>query len=935
MKNFKCLFVLLLVHAQLFAQNGTFTGKIISSSNNQTLVGVSVMNTAKKINVVTDIEGKFSISLAPGKYEFLFSLVGFQTKRIDEITIQPNQVFELNIVLEEANKELTEVVVTASSARKESAAAVLSLQKNNLSVSDGISIETIKKSPDNNVGEVLKRVTGTAVQDEKFVIVRGLNDRYNVATINGAVMPSTEPDRRSFSFDIVPSNMIDNVLINKTATPDMPGEFSGGIVQITTKDIPYKNAFGLAFGSSFNTISTGRNFNIGYMGKLDYLGFDDGNRLFPNYFYSTRKWRTLDIDQKIEASKRFQNTYGDRTNQTAMPGMNAQFHFSQKFSTKNGATWGLIGALNYRNQQSIQQTARKQYNDATSLNNILFDYNDSTYNFSTNVGALLNIGYKKGRNKFMVKNLFNRVFENTQTIRSGYNYNDLQYVDKNRIGINLIKTIASSQFEGEHAVGENNNKLKWNLNYAFTKKDQPDYRVQPYQKSLSDASDKSVPVTIALRNTYRFWSELDEHTFGGKIDFTKRLNWNNSNATFKAGTLTQYKQRNFNARAFRYEQASSSNFDQSLLALPVNQIFDAAQMKSTGFYLNEITNNTDKYDANALLTGSYAMLENQLDNRWKLIWGARVETFNYIVETGNVSGAKELIKRNYLDVLPSVNVIYSFDRKSNLRFAASRTVSRPDFREVANFSYFDLVRGAIVRGNNALERSQNTNLDLRFETYPSSGEIISATVFFKHFKKPIEQRLSGESTFEYQVITYFNPASAMAYGIELDFRKKLNFIHSGIFWENLTISTNASLIQSSVNLNGANSNSYDINRPMQGQSPYLINVGINYSDPVRNWSSSILFNRVGQRIETVGAVGLPDVYENGRSILDFQIAKKFNKEKAEIKFNISNMLNSKQIFYTNVEGKKSERKYQYNQDRVQWSNLLGINVGLGFAYHFN
>jgi TonB-dependent receptor len=910
----------------VFAQTGTLTGKIASSSNNEVITGVAIYNAAKKISLISDVEGRFSIRLAPGTYELTFSMTGFKTKTINEIVIVAGQTNELNIVLTEQKKELDEVVVTATPARRESASAVLSLQKNNTSVSDGISSESIKKSPDRNVGEVLKRVTGTSVQDDKYVIVRGLNDRYNVATINGAVMPSTEPDRRTFSFDIVPSDMIDNVLINKTATPDMPGEFSGGIVQVTTKDIPFKNSFGLALSTSYNSISTGKDFNIGHRGDMDYLGFDDGSRKFPSSFPSTNRWRTFDIAQKIQASRLMYNTYGDDRS-TALPSLNGQINFARKFSSKNGGTFGMLGSLTYRNSQTIQLTDRQQYGDATSTTNLLFDYADTSYSFSTSVGALLNIGYKKGKNKIVLKNLFNRVFENSNTIREGSNFNDLQYINKNRIAIAMEKTIFSSQLEGEHALGKTNDKLKWNLNFAFTKKDQPDYRSQPYQKNISQVNDKSIPYTIALRNTYRFWSELDENTLGGKLDYSKQLKWGNTTSSLKAGVLTQYKIRDFGARAFRYEEASTSSFNSALLSLPPGQVFNDGNMYANGFYLNEITNNTDRYDATSLLT------DNKFNEKWRLIWGVRAETFNYEVETGNVSGTKTVIKKDYLDILPSVNLIYSFNTKSNLRFSASRTVSRPDFREVANFSYFDFVRAAIIRGNGALERSQNTNIDLRFETYPQSGEIISASLFFKHFSKPIEQRMSGESSLEYQVITFFNPENAYAYGIELDLRKKLSFFGDGKFWNNTTFSANTSLIKSTVDL-PASTNPYDTKRAMQGQSPYLVNLSLTYADNEANWSSTVLFNRIGQRIETVGAFGIPDVYENGRSILDFQLAKKVFKKKGEVKINMANLLNTRQIFYNNVESKKENRGYKSQDDRIQWSNLFGSSFGVGFSYTF-
>lgn len=927
----KCLVIIcLFIPSLLFAQSvGTLTGKITNAANNEVLVGVII--SGEKGNFRTsDVEGRFSAKLAPGTYKLRFAYTGFKTKTISDVVIESGKTTELNIVLEEAASNLTEVVVSANSARRETAASLLSIQKSNISVSDGISSEIIRKSPDNNVGEVLKRVTGTSVQDDKYVIVRGLNDRYNVATINGAVMPSTEPDRRTFSFDVVPSNMIDNVLINKTATPDMPGEFSGGIVQVTTKDIPFKNSFGIGMGLSYNTISTGKDFNIGYMGSMDFLGFDDGSRKFPTNFPSTSRWRVASRDQQIGYSRLMTNTYGDRYDGAAFPASNLQLNWAQKFNTDNGATFGILASVTYRNSQTIQYTKRNQYNDITSTNNYLFDYNDSSYAFTSSVGGLLNLGYKKGKSKIVFKNLFNRVFENTNTLREGSNYNDLQYINKGQISIVMQKSIISSQLEGEHSVGAKNSKFKWNLNYTFTQKDQPDYKSLPFQKSLSQINDKSIPTTVALRNTYRFWSTLNEHTFGGKLDYNTQVNFLSPKAQFKAGTLAQYKTREFDARAFRYEQAGSV-FNTALLQAKPERVFSDAYMYNEGFYLNEITNNTDRYDANSMLTGSYAMLENKW-NQLKMIWGVRVETFNYEVNTGNVSGTREVIKKNYLDILPSLNLIYSLDQKNNIRFSASRTVSRPDFREVANFSYFDFVRAAVIRGNSKLERSQNTNLDLRFETYPSAGEIFSVSAFFKHFQNPIEQQMSGESTFEYQVITFFNPAFAYTYGLELDLRKKLSFLGEGRFLENTVFSANAALMQSRVDLNEAGS--WDKDRPMQGQSPYLLNFGFTYADPVTDWGGTILFNRIGHRIETVGKNDIPDVYENGRSILDVQLSKKVLRKQGEIKLNIGNILNAKQIFYNNVQGQQTKRAYNASTDRIQWSNVFGTTFGLSFNYNF-
>lgn len=929
------LILLLMLSFTGIAQKGVLTGKIINAATNQPLIGVSIQNSKLNVFKTSDVEGRFNLQLPAGNYEFRFSFTGFKTKAISDIVIEKGKTTELNIILEEAENNLQEVVVSSTAARRETAASVISLQRNNVSVSDGISAESIRKSPDNNVGEVLKRVTGTSVQEDKYVIVRGLNDRYNIATLNGAVMPSTEPDRRTFSFDVVPSAMIDNVLINKTATPDMPGEFSGGIVQITTKDIPYKKSFSIGLGTSYNTISTGKNFEPGLISSTDYFGFDDGIRAFPNKFPSTKNWRALSQYQKTEVSKFMNNTYGDRYNGTALPGMNAQLSFGTKKDFQNAATLGIIGSLNYRNSQNIEYGFRRQYNDLNSTNNYLSDFSDTTHSFTTTIGGLLNIGYKKNMNKIVLKNLFNRVFENTNTLREGPNYNDLQYIKKSQINVVLQKTILSSQLEGEHGLGKNKNLLKWNINYAFTQKQQPDYKVLPYQASLSEVEqDKNVVYKVATRNTYRFWSTLNEHSFGGKVDYSMPVKLWKTKSQFKAGVLSQYKMRSFDARVFRYEQ--NANFNQSLLSLTPNTIFNDGNMYEDGFYLNEITNNTDKYDAKALLNAGYVMLDNKFSAKWRFIWGVRTELFNFDVTTANTSGATEKISKNYIDILPSANLIYSVSNKSNIRLSASRTVSRPDFRELANFQYFDFVKGFVISGNSKLERSRNTNIDLRFETFPTSGEIISASLFLKHFDKPIEQVMNSITSPEYQLVSFANPNQAISYGVEFDLRKKLSFINptSNIF-NNLTFSANLALIKSRVDVKGLDISRYDEDRPMQGQSPYLINIGLNYFEPVGGWSATVLYNRIGERIEVVGAESYPDIYENGRDVMDLQLAKKLFKNKGEVKLNVSNLFDAAQILYQNTSDKKTSRSYNADDDRIIWSKRFGRTISIGFTYNFN
>lgn len=921
--------------ATLQAQNGTLAGKIVEGKTNAPMAGVTVTVAADK-RKATDLEGRYVFNLPAGTYTVSFASVGYKTKTLNDVVVKANGTEELNIVMEQQAQEMAGVVVTASS-RRESVAAILTLQKNNAAISDGISIEAIRKSPDRNIGEVLKRVSGTSIQDDKFVVVRGLSDRYNVALINGALLPSTEPDRRAFSFDIVPSNLIDNILINKTASPDLPGDFSGGIVQVMTKDIPFRSFLNVQVGGSYNSISTGKRFDIGLMENTDYFGFDNGTRALPGKFPSRRRYLSYNADadpnRRIAASRLMRNNYGSRYDGNALPGLNFQANWGGRKEMGNGGTLGAVLALIYRNSQSIQFNERRDYQtpDKAELTpgNLFFNYRDTQYSFNTNIGVLANFAYKKGNTKIVLKNIVNRLFENNNLVRSGINYDNQQVVDANA-AIAVVKSLVSSQLEGEHLLSDRNDRLRWNVNYGLTARNQPDYRVLPYAKSLSEENNKAEPMKIVLRDTYRFWSELLENAFGANVNYSLPVTFGGQKQTFKAGAFAQYKVRDFSTRIFRYEQASST-LNPALPSLPATKIFNDGNIYREGFVLGEITNNTDKYDATSGLYAGYAMIDGRIGEKLRAVYGVRVENFNFNVNTADFSGQAITVNRNYLDVLPSLNLTYNLTQKSNLRFSASRTVSRPEFREVANFAYFDFVRNAQLKGNTDLKRSQNTNVDLRFETYAQAGEVISGSLFYKHFKNPIEQVVVNGSTPSNLLLSYTNPDAATTYGVEVEVRKNLGFV--GAAWmEDLMFNLNAAYMKSKVDFNET-SNPFDSNRPLQGLSPWLFNAGLQYALPENKVTFSALVNRIGERIAAVGFQGYPDIYENGRTVLDVQTAVKVLKGKGEVKLNLSDLLNQRAVFYQNVDPNDS-RAYNKSNDRVQYSFLYGRNISVGFTYNF-
>ncbi len=919
------------ISSLLLAQTGKIAGRVISSNRGDALSGVTIHIQGAQKNVVTDVEGRFIFnSISPGTYTLEISSLGFQPKAVSEVEVKANEVVQVDVALEEMVKELGTVTVTSTSRKMESVNALLVKQKNLPNISDGISAESIKRSPDRNTGEVLKRVSGATIQENKYVIVRGLADRYNVATLNNSVLPSTEADRKVFAFDIIPSNLIDNIQIFKTATPDLPGDFAGGVVQINTQDVPSKNEISLSAGVSYNTLSTGKNFRIGYLGQYDYLGFEGGKRRLPANLPNLRTY--ANVDDLISASQRVNNIFGDRYKANALPGQNYQASWANRADFKNGSTLGTIVSLTYRNSQSILDGERFEYADQGQASPKLYDYKDSTYKFTTTIGAMANIAYKKGKTKISFKNLFNRLMEVTNAVREGTNNDNLQYIKATSNETN-IKTLISSQLEGEHVLGEKRSMLTWNLNYAYTGGEQPDYRISPYAKSLNDVNNKAVPFQVVLRDSYRFFSELNDFSYGGNLNYTLPFKWKNGEKnTFKAGGSILYKTRDYSARAFRYKPAISNQFNVNILSIEPKYVFDPAYMSPTGLVLDEITNNSDKYTGEATTAAGYLMLDNRLGKNIRLVWGLRVENFAYTVNTADFSNPDIEITRSYFDLLPSFNLTYNLDKKTNLRLSGSRTVSRPDFREVANFQFYDFSRNAIVKGNSELERSQNTNVDIRFETYPTAGEIFSVSVFAKHFDKPIETVIPSGAVATNLIITYANPNSAFNYGAELEFRKKLNFFNSA-FLENFTAFGNFAYIKSSVDFAGTDFSIFEEGRPMQGQSPYIINGGLQYNADKLGLTFTGLVNRIGHRIALVGFQGYADIYENGRTVVDFQVAQKMFKKKGELKLSISDILNQRAIFYQNTND-ITKRGFKSTDDRVWNTYRYGTNISLSLSVNF-
>lgn len=919
----KAFFTLLFVMmgAAVFGQGtGKISGTVTDKKTGETLIGVSVKIAGTTKGVGTDVEGRYVLGgLAKGKYTIEVSYVTYATKKISEIEVKDNEVTSVNIILEESTSQTLNQVVITASVKQESVNTLYASQKNSPRISSGITAEQIRRSPDKNTSEVLKRVSGASIQDGKFLVIRGLSDRYNVALINNSLLPSTEPDKRAFSFDIIPSNMIDKIVINKTASPDLPGDFAGGVTQVITKDIPDNKFINFGISTGYNTQSTFKDFTSNKRNSTDFLGFDDGTRGLPTRFPGSRAvYNTASTDARIAYSKLMPNLYAEEV-VTALPLQNYQFTWGNVAKFKNEGTFGSIISLNYRREQNIREAEREAYDGINFINK----YQDLNYRYSVALGGLANFSYKIRRNKISFKNLFNQSFEDSYIDRTGF-INQNTNIKYNSSEVNQ-KSLLSSQLEGEHQFGAKNIKLDWNLNYALIKREQPDLRTIMYG-SIQNSNN---PYSLIDNNTKRFFSDLNENNYGGSAALSMPFTMFNRKSNVKIGGLKQVKDRDFDARIFQYTEASSSQFDNSKLTLPKESIFSEANIARNGFVLDEITNNQDSYSGETDLNAGFAMLDNALSDKIRLIWGARVEGYSQTIHALNSTGAKVSYDQDFFDVLPSANLTYTLSPKANLRLSGSRTVSRPELRELAPFVFVNQEENIQISGNPNLVRSQNTNADLRYEFYPSPGEALTVSFFYKNFQKPIEQVTAGNSAPDNIKFSYQNADEAFAYGFELDVRKKLDFISEASWLENFIAFANFTYLKSEVSSKIAGFQT----RQLQGLSPYLINAGIQYNSPATGLSFNALYNRIGDRIGKVGNESVPHIYEKGRNVLDFQVSKRILKNKGELKLNVSDILNESNVSYLNFG--PANKTYNRADDAVFYSYKSGTNFTLGFSYNID
>lgn len=886
--------ILLLTLSVMTAMAGTISGSITDKQTKEPLTGATVQVVGTLLGTVADVDGNYTLEVKPGIYALSVKYMGYKDILAEAVRADEGGL-TLNFEMESDAQSLAEVSVVAQ-ARRNNEVALIQEQRRSLVVQSGVSARQMAKTQDSNASEAIRRVPGISIIDEKFVMVRGLSQRYNNVWLNGSGVPSSEADSRAFSFDIIPSSQLDNMVIVKSPAPEYPADFTGGFILVNTKYMPDENSLNISIGGAYNDHTHFKEFLKADGGGWDWLAFgsrlrslDAGMKGALNMHPGHESGNTARIDI---LNNGLNNNWKLKAIRPAGD-LKASLAYNRKWESESGRAVGVLAAANYSNAYNTYLDMENSLYGPYDTDNDKYVYlrkaTDNQYSNDIRLGAMLNLTFRPANRNhvYEFKNIFNQIAKDRYSERVGFNaqpdnINNMEYYYSSR-------STYSTQFTGKHTLGAD--KLDWSVGYAYANRNLPDRRLI----ERTDRTDE----TMGIYRISREFTRLDEHIGSANLNYRHDFGTGPAAPTLKAGAYGEYRTRTYNTRQFQYAWDPSNNLPQGFRFdndVPGNVLTDS-NYGPDKLYMQEEVNYMNNYEGKNTLLSGYAGFNLPI-GALSLYAGARYEHARQelIMNTRAHEESRQSTFYDYNDLFPSVNAAYRLNGKHQLRLAYGKSVNRPEFRELSTSVYYDFDLGSSVMGNSALKAAYVQNLDLRYEWYPENGEQISVALFYKHFDNPIEwtYTMSGGTD---PVYSYVNAKGADNYGIEVDVRKNLDFIGLRRF----SLSFNGALIKSKVRFNEGSNN---IDRPMQGQSPYLVNAGLFYNHPERGWSAAVLYNRIGKRIIGVGnrygsssegdARNIPNSYEMPRNSIDLSASKRLGR--LEVKASLRDLLAQRYCF---------------------------------------
>ncbi len=956
------LSLLLLGFSSLNAQKGSIKGTIVDKKTNETIIGASVLIAGTQIGVTTNIQGEFLIpGIKPGTYTIQISFISYKTRTVENVKVSADKVTDIGkILMEEEAQAIKGVTIQERRKTDSEISTISSIRKSDLVVS-AISSQQISRSQDKDASEVIRRVPGITIVNNRFVVVRGLSERYNSVLLNQATAPSSESDVKAFSFDVIPSAMLDRILVFKTPAPELPADFAGAAIQIFTKNLPEKNTVNVGYSAG---ILSGTTFNDFYRyegGKTDWLGFDDGTRKLPGIVPETdimlyelqnfsdglppdvladRKARLTEIGRsfgKITSASKM----------TAPINQKISLDFTRRIK-KEKFDIGNITSVSYSNSygyDKVRRSAFESYDTIKDASVYVYDYEDAQYSNSVNISALHNWSVLLGSNTFEFRNLFAQTGRTRTTHRTGIDYYRSGNLIRSYELDYMSRTTYSGQLTGTHKLKNGKTILNWNLGYSYAFKDEPDMR-RIYQYStmyIDDLGDTlytpyqyDYSATVNTESNGRLWTETRENILSAGFNLEHKFEFGSFMPELKAGIYWEKKDRSFGIRSFGIARAVPvSQFNSEIFTQPLDSIYADTNINFVnGIKILEDTRPEYSYDASNDLLAVYAGVKLPITALLNVYAGVRME--NNMQQLGGFQSPEDLttpdIKKDTLNFYPSANLTYNLSERSLLRLAYGMTINRPEFREIAPYAFYDFEQSATIYGNDSLKNAYIHNLDLRFEWYPTVSEMFTLGLFYKKFVDPIEMNFFPASNgWDF---VYVNSESSTSLGLELDFRKSLqnwekkaNFLR---YFKDFTLVFNTSLIQSELISEAAYVR--DRKRPMAGQSPFIVNLGLYYNNEARGFSASVLYNVIGKRIMIVGTPQRPHIYEMPRNLLDISVTQKLGKHWV-VKAGVKDLLNEK-VLFQQYEKNNSANAPTTEPVQVIRSWQPGTSYSLGINYIF-
>lgn len=923
------------------AQKGKVSGTIYDLEVNDVLPFANIAVKGTHTGTTSDFEGDYSLELETGTYTLVFSFVGYETIEVTDVQVKADEVTPVDVQMKSSAGALDEVIITTTTAR-DTEASVLNLQKKSVNMTDGLSAQSFSKIGASDVSAAVKTVPGVSVQGGKYVYVRGLGDRYTKTILNGVDVPGLDPDRNTLQMDIFPTNILDNILVVKSSTADLPADFTGGMVNIITKDFPSKAEYSFSAGLKYNPDMHLNSDFLQYEGSdTDFLGFDDGkrdnpvnrNQAFPRPFENDPALTRL--------TQKFDETMAG-TKSTNFMDYNFGFTAGNQYKVGESDKLGYVASLSYKNMS--------EYYDNFQTNSYLKPRSTEEFELRPNrvqsgqvgikevlLSGLAGLAYKTERSKYQLNVLHIQNGESTAG-----NFNESIYVSN---AVDLIKnnlqytqrSITNLLLSGKHTNEDASWTAEWKIAPTLAKVQDKDVRITAFE--YNPESDTYSIRPSSSQSPTRIWRDLNEKDLDGKLDLTREHQLLGRDAQLKFGGGYTYKQRDFSIDQYQIfvQGAISTRFggDANEILADKN-VWTAA--RENGTYVNGFYEPANTYDAHTTNAAAYASEQFQLTENLKTIVGLRMEKFDLYYTGQNNLGDLVLDNEHILnktDFFPSANFIYSLNDDANLRLSYSRTTARPSFKEASIAQIYDPLINRTFIGNLDIQPTYVNNFDLRYELFGDDAQLFAVSGFYKKFTDPIE--LSTYSDFTADNFQPRNVNDATVIGAEVELRKNFGFLSESL--KKLAVNVNVSVIDSQVQMDRSPNGEYesrkrnlrpgesfDGTRDLQGQSPYLINAGLDYNDRETGWQAGVFFNTQGKTLQLVGLGTVPDVYTMPFNSLNFNLSKSFGEDK-------NSTLSLKA---TNLLGDTVESKFQSfgAEDQIFSKKDPGTAFSIGYSYKF-